>query len=72
VTTIEYQLAESGKVKIEVFNLKGQKVEVLLNELKDAGKYSLNWDASGMNSGIYFLRFNSGTGNEVRKVILLK
>jgi len=72
VTTIDYELAESGRVKIEVYNIKGQKIAVLANETKDAGRYSLNWNAEGNNSGIYFIRYSTGAGREVKKALLLK
>jgi len=71
-TTIEYELAGSGRVKIEVYNIKGQKIAVLVDETKDAGRYSLNWNADTCNSGIYFIRFSTSTCSEVKKAILLK
>jgi len=72
VTTINYELAESGRVKIEVYNIKGQKIVVLADENKDAGRYSLNWNAKGNNSGIYFIRYSTGAVREVKKALLLK
>ncbi|MDP8220118.1 MAG: T9SS type A sorting domain-containing protein [Candidatus Stygibacter frigidus] len=72
ITTIDYELAESGSVKIEVYNIKGQKIAVLADENKAAGRYSLIWNAEGNNSGIYFIRFSTDTGSEVKKAILLK
>ena len=72
VTTIDYELAESGRVIIEVYNIKGQKIAVLADEIKDAGRYSLNWNAESCNSGIYFVRFSTSTCTEVKKAILLK
>jgi len=71
-TTIDYELAESGRVKIEVYNIKGQKIAVLADENKAAGRYSLNWNADTCNSGIYFIRFSTSTCSEVKKAILLK
>ncbi len=70
--TIEYQLSDNEKVIIEVYNIKGQKVAVLMNEWKEAGNYSLNWNAGDLNSGIYFLRFSSGAYQKMSKVVLLK
>jgi hypothetical protein len=71
-TTIAYQLAEAGKVRLEVFNIKGQKVDVLLNEYQEAGEHVFTWDASGMNSGIYFIRMNNGGYQKTSKAVLLK
>jgi hypothetical protein len=52
--------------------ISGQKVTVLMNERKEAGNYSLNWNADDMNSGIYFLRFSSDGYQKTSKVLLLK
>jgi len=71
-TTIEYQLAQPGKTSIEVFNIRGQKMAVLVNEEQGAGEHSFRWDAGGQNSGIYFVRIKSGAFENVKKVILLK
>jgi hypothetical protein len=71
-TTIDYDLAEAGQVNIDVYNIKGQKVASLLNEVKDAGKYSLVWNADDFNSGIYFIRLKTDSYSKVRKAILLK
>jgi flagellar hook assembly protein FlgD len=72
VTTIEYQLATAGQVRIEIYNIKGQKVTELLNKEQDAGNYTFNWDAAGMNSGIYFIRLSCGEYRKTSKVLLLK
>ncbi len=71
-TTVRYQLVESGKVSIEVYNIKGQKVAVLLDKEQEAGEHDLTWDAAGMNSGIYFISLTSGEYQKTNKVILLK
>jgi len=71
-TTIEYQLAQPGKTSIEVYNIRGQKMAVLVNEEQEAGEHSFRWDAGGQNSGIYFIRIKSGAFENVKKVILLK
>jgi len=72
VTTIEYQLVEAGNVKLEVFNVKGQKVSMLINEQQDAENHSFRWNAYDMNSGIYFIRLTSGEYQKTSKVVLLK
>jgi hypothetical protein len=72
IVTIEYMLTGKAKVNIDVFNIRGQKVADLLNEDQEAGEYSRIWDASGMNSGIYFIRLLSGTYEKTSKVVLLK
>jgi predicted outer membrane repeat protein len=71
-TTIQYQLEEAGSVKLEAFNIKGQKVAVLLNEEQEVGEHAFTWDASGMNSGVYFIRLSCADYQKTHKVVLLK
>jgi len=71
-TTISYQLAEAGNVEIEVFNIKGQKVAVLLDEEQEKGEYNFTWNASGINSGVYFIRLTCGAYQKTSKAVLLK
>lgn len=71
-TTIDYELAEAARIRITVYNIKGQKVAELLDEEKETGNYSLIWNAEDCNSGCYFIRCISGPNSQVRKVLLLK
>ncbi len=71
-THISYEVSETQQITIEIFNIKGQRLEVLQNEEKEAGRYNLTWQPENNPSGIYFLRFNSHEGDEYRKLILLK
>ena len=70
--TLDYQLAGSNNIKIEIYNIKGQKVKVLLNEYQERGDHSINWNAAGMNSGVYLIRFISGEFQKISKVVMLK
>ena len=60
-TTIAYQLPEASKVRLTVYNIAGQLVQVLVEEHKEAGNYTAIWDARGLGSGIYLVRLNAGT-----------
>jgi len=76
-TTIHYSLREAGPVKIEVYNIKGQLVRYLVNELKNAGTYTVIWngkDEQGENvsSGIYFYRMQTKNYSATRKMMLMK
>lgn len=76
-TTITYKLPKSENVKIEVFNLLGQKVTVLVNKKQEAGSHKIIWNgltSSGKKaaSGIYFYRFSAGNFTKVKKMALLK
>ncbi|MBC8414989.1 MAG: T9SS type A sorting domain-containing protein [Candidatus Cloacimonetes bacterium] len=76
-TTIAYNITEPGKVSIEVFNIKGQKVKTLVNDHMTAGNHNVTWDGKDANnksvsSGIYFYKLIAGRSEKVKKMILLK
>ena len=71
-TTIKFSIKKDGNVRLEVFNILGQKVAELLNKEMKAGEYKVIFDASNFSSGIYFYRIVSGSFKAVRKMILLK
>jgi hypothetical protein len=76
-TVIEYALPEAGQVKIEIYNLAGQKVRTLVDSYHEAGKYRIHWDGTDDNgarvsSGIYIYRLVSSGNVIARKMILLK
>jgi photosystem II stability/assembly factor-like uncharacterized protein len=71
-TTINYSLAREEKVKLFVFNTLGQIVKVLENGYKNAGNYTVTFNATDLPSGIYFYRLEAGQFTQVRKMILLK
>jgi len=77
ITTINYDLSQDSDVQIEIYNIKGQKVKQLVNEQKQAGKYSVNWNGKNDNgrlvsSGIYFYKMKSVDFEKTRKMLLLK
>jgi hypothetical protein len=71
-TTIKYAVPEPANVRIEIFNMLGQSVEVLLNEEKAAGYYTLSYNASRLASGVYIYRMISNSYVETKKFMLLK
>jgi hypothetical protein len=71
-TTISYQLPVSSYVTLKVYDLLGREVATLVNEKKKAGNYSLQWDASGLSSGIYFYRLEANEKREIKKMVLMK
>ena len=58
-TIISYLLPEEAKVKIEVYNLLGQKVAALVGEVEVAGNHTVTWDAHNFSSGIYFYKIKA-------------
>ena len=76
-TTISYSLPEASHVKITIYNLIGQHVKSLVNELKPVGTYYIVWDgtdASGISvtSGLYFYRIEAGNFNQTKKLMMMK
>ena len=76
-TTINYSLKENSKVSLNIYNIKGQKVKTLVNEVLPAGDHSVIWhsrDDNGkhVSSGIYFYKLNAGDHQKVKKMVLLK
>jgi len=72
VITIPYDLPFETQVNIHVFDITGRKVQTLLSEVQTAGGYSLNFNASHLASGMYFIKFESSNYQTVQKVMLLK
>jgi hypothetical protein len=72
-TTILIQsLPKAEKVKIEVYNILGQKIETLLNKRMTAGYHEIEFNAQNLPSAIYFYRIQAREFQEKKKMILLK
>jgi hypothetical protein len=71
-TTISWQLPVSGLVSLSVYNVTGQKVTVLVNEIQKAGYHSLEFNASSLPSGLYFYRLRAGNLDKMKKMVLMK
>jgi len=71
-TTISFSLPKGTDVKLEVFNLAGQKVATLLDEYLAAGTHQYRWDGSDVCSGVYFYRIKTNTHTASKKMVLLK
>ncbi|UCH64704.1 MAG: T9SS type A sorting domain-containing protein [Ignavibacterium sp.] len=71
-TLIKYSVPIDGLVTIEVFNLLGEKVAILVNEIQVAGRYEIDFDASDLSSGIYVYSIKSGNFNSLKKMLLIK
>ena len=71
-TTVEYTIPQQSFVTLKVFDLLGREVAVLVNEKKDAGRYSVLWDAARLASGIYFYRLKAGEFQETKRMSLTK
>jgi len=71
-TTIEFALPRAGHIKLEVYNILGQKTAVLFDGPMSAGTHQIEFDASATPSGIYFYRLMTETEHLTRKMILVK
>ncbi len=71
-TQISFEIPASAHVKLEVFNMAGQKVATLADEEMSAGLHTVTWDASHNSSGVYLYRLEAGNQVDSRKMILLK
>ena len=71
-TKISYSLPAAGFVRLEIFNLLGEKVATLMEGVQAAGAKEILWDASDMTSGLYFYKLTVGGFSDVNKMTLLK
>lgn len=71
-TVIGFALPRASHVKLEVFNILGQKVMTLVDRLVPAGDYQVEFDGASFPSGIYFYRLNHDNGSLTRKMTLVK
>ncbi len=71
-TVIRFTITKHTRVKITLYDLLGREVRVLLQDIKDPGGYSFNFNASGLSSGVYFYRIEAGRYTETRKMVLMK
>ena len=72
ITAISYELPKSSLVKIAIYDINGRLVETLLNEIKNAGYYSVELNAKDFSSGIYFYQIMAGNYSAMRKMIVMK
>lgn len=76
-TNINYDLPFDGKVSIKVFDISGKEVASLVNDVKTAGYYTLNFNASNLSNGVYFYKITANADNgqnfvSTKKMTLIK
>lgn len=71
-TKISYSLQKEGLVTIKVFDVLGNEVAVLVDEIKPEGKHEVEFNANNLPSGIYIYKMQSGKFIAVNKMILLR
>lgn len=71
-TTIKYSIPESGNVELLIYNALGEQISTLVNELKDAGRYELEFNADDIPSGIYYYQIKTEGFVQTKKMLLIK
>ena len=76
-TTINFNIPSTGQVNLSIFNVRGQLVKTLVNDVYTAGNYSIAWNGvddnnRSVSSGIYFYRLEAAGRTEVRRMLLMK
>jgi glucose/arabinose dehydrogenase len=71
-TEITFHVGTSGHTSLRVFDVLGREAATLVNEMKQPGRYTVTFDASGFPSGVYVCQMTSGVFSAVRKLLLLK
>ena len=70
-TRLQYRLSAPARVEISVYNARGREVDRLLDQFQAAGTHSLQWNGSGLSSGLYLFRFCADSRITVRKCLKL-
>ncbi len=71
-TKISYTVPEDGFVKLAVYNMLGEEVATLVNSFQKANRYEVNFNASGLSSGIYVYKLEAANYTSTRKLVLMK
>jgi hypothetical protein len=71
-TTFKFGIPKTGLVKLVVYDIIGREVQTLVNEVKNAGSYSVTFDASKLSSGVYFYKLISNDFVDTKKMVLIK
>lgn len=71
-TEIVFELGNTARVDLSVYDITGRKITTLANGIFEAGEHSLEWDAEKFSSGVYFYRLETGSESYTRKMTLLK
>ncbi|MCK5075819.1 MAG: T9SS type A sorting domain-containing protein, partial [Calditrichia bacterium] len=77
ITSIEFIIPRANHVKLEIYNMLGQKVKTLVNTKMQAGPHTMQWngkdeEGNSVSSGVYFYRIKAGKYSKIRKMLFLK
>lgn len=71
-TQLQYQIQRGGYVSLKVYDILGREVASLVHEMKNAGKYTVSWNAARLASGIYYARLESSGRVAIQKLLFMK
>ena len=71
-TVITYTLPKSGNVKLEIYNIMGQRISTLVDEFEHSGIHKLQFDAQNIASGVYFYRIQINSTTITKSMVLLR
>ena len=71
-TTISYSIPSTSHVRLSVFNILGQEVAVLINEVRETGFYNVEFSGVDLASGLYFYRLSTENFTQIKKMLLVK
>jgi hypothetical protein len=72
VTNINFSIPKSEFVSLRVYDILGREVKALVSQSLTAGEYEVNFDASGLSSGMYYYSLRAGDNVSVKKMVLVK
>jgi len=72
VTNLEFGISDLGFVSLKVYDILGKEVVTLVNEKLSPGKYQVEFDGSGLSSGVYFYRITAGEFKDTKRMLLMK
>ncbi len=71
-TIIKYEIPANGNVSLIVYDILGREVSVLVNQHQNAGRYEIEYNASGLSSGVYFYNLKSNNYSQTKRMLLVK
>jgi len=71
-TIISYSCKSPGNVTLTIYNVQGKEIETAVNEFKNPGRYSIEFNADGYSSGIYYYTLKAEDFTDTKKMLLLK
>ena len=72
ITNISFSLPTSERVRISVFDMRGRRIDTIVDESYGPGTHAVTWDATPFASGVYFYVIQAGKHTETKKLTLVK